>query len=232
MGRVAESLAGEVVTKTTGGLLAIPRDAALLPRKGGDLRREANLARAVCCQCSLCTQMCPRNAMGLHVQPHKVMRALAYGDCSLAERDANGVFSCCDCGLCTYYACNFGLHPSHAMQAYKQRLRDQGRAPVKEVREAPSGFQSKRLPTERLLSRLALKRYDVDAPYGGEIDPDEVCIPLKMHVGGPCRPVVSQGDTVSEGQLIAEPEGLGARIHASIPGRVVEVTARDIRIRK
>lgn len=231
MGRVVESLEGEVVTKTTGGLLAFPRDAAILARKDGDLQREARMARAVCCQCSMCTQMCPRNAMGLNVQPHKVMRALAAGNCGLIGGDTNGIWSCCDCGICTYYACNFGLRPSKMMQVYKDRMRKEGVKPVKEVKYQPQGFDTKRLPTGRLLSRLDLERYDADAPFAGTVEVQEVRIPLKMHIGGPDRPVVSVGAAVEKGQLIAEPEGLGARIHASISGTVTQVTGEFIEIR-
>lgn len=231
MGRVAEHLDGEVVTKTTGGLLALPRDAAILPKKEADLSREVKMARAVCCQCSMCTQMCPRNAMGLNVQPHKVMRALAAGNCALIGAEANGVWSCCDCGVCTDYACNFGLHPSKMMQVYKARMRENGVKPVKEVRYQPQGFETKRLPTGRLMGRLDLTRYDAEAPFAGTVEVRRVVIPLKMHVGGPCEPVVSPGETVKKGQLIAQPEGLGANIHASISGTVAAVTAQTIEIR-
>lgn len=232
MGRVAERLEGEVVTKTTGGLLALPRDAAILPKKEAELSREVKLARAVCCQCSMCTQMCPRNAMGLNVQPHKVMRALAAGNCALIGPEANGVWSCCDCGICTDFACNFGLHPSKMMQVYKGRMREQGRKPVKEVRNAPQGFAAKRLPTSRLMDRLDLSRYDAEAPFAGTVEVQSVRIPLRMHVGAPCKPAVSPGERVEKGQLIARPEGLGANIHASIAGTVAEVTAQMIEIRR
>lgn len=232
MGRVVESLEGETVTKTTGGLLAIPRGHVLLERKRRDPAREARMARAVCCQCSMCTQLCPRNAMGLNVQPHRVMRALAGGNCELVGEAANGVFSCCDCGICTYYACNFGLHPSAMMQEYKGRMMKNGVKPVKEVRYEPLGFEEKRLPTERLLQRLDLKRFEHDAPMGGAVSADTVYIPLKMHVGKPCTPVVKAGQKVKRGQLIAEPDGLGAKIHASIAGKVAEITDKYIEIRK
>lgn len=49
------------------------------------------------------------------------------------------------------------------------------------------------------------------------------CIPLKQHVGGPCKPIVAVGDEVQKGQLIAVPEGLGANIHASVTGKVAEI---------
>lgn len=232
MGRVAEDLSGESVTKTSGGLLAIPKGHRLLSYKRNDPQWELRQARASCCQCSMCTQLCPRNAMGLNVQPHKIMRALAAGNTGLAGTDDNGVFSCCDCGICTYFACNFGLHPSKMMQLYKGKLAEAGRKPVKEVRYAPQGFDVKRLPTERLLGRLDLARFDVEAPYIGPVEADEVRIPLKMHVGAPCTALVSEGEAVSMGQKIAEPNGLGANIHASIAGRVTRVSEQLIEIRK
>lgn len=232
MGRVVESLEDEAVTKTTGGLLAIPRGHTILEKKRRDARHEAYMARATCCQCSMCTQMCPRNAMGLNVQPHKVMRALANGNCELVGSDANGIFSCCDCGICTYYACNFGLHPSAMMQEFKGRMMKEGKKPVKEVKYGPSGFREKRLPTERLMLRLDLKRFESEAPMAGDVKTDLVRIPLKMHVGAPCKPTVAEGAKVKKGQLIAEPEGLGAKIHASITGSVSAVTDKYIEIRK
>lgn len=231
MGRVVESLDGECVTKTTGGLLAIPKSSVLADRRKVDLQREARLAKAVCCQCSMCTQMCPRNAMGLNVQPHKAMRALAGGNVTLLGSGSNGIWSCCNCGICTSYACNFGLHPSAVMQVFKEQMREDGQKPVREVRCEPQGFETKRLPTERLINRLDLKKYDVDAPFAGVVETPLVQIPLKMHAGGPCRPVVPEGAMVKKGQLIAEPDGLGAKIHASITGRVTQVSGQYIEIR-
>lgn len=229
MGRVVDTL-DIPVTKTTGGLLAIPKDHPLLERKSPKLNLQ--LIMSVCCQCSMCTQMCPRNAMGLHVEPHKAMRALASGNDALLG-DHNGIFSCCDCGICTYYACNFGLKPSVAMQQAKGRLQRQGIKPRKEVKYAPDGgIENKRVPTERMLLRLDLKQFDGDAPMGPAITADAVRIPLKMHIGAPNKPVVQEGDRVTCGQLISEPTGLGARIHASIDGVVAAVTADYIEIRK
>lgn len=47
--------------------------------------------------------------------------------------------------------------------------------------------------------------------------------PLKMHVGEPCEPVVKVGDVVERGELIANPVKLGAKIHSSVSGKVVEI---------
>ena len=145
----------------------------------------------------------------------------------------NGVFSCCDCGLCTYFACNFGLKPSQAMQKAKAQLQQSGVKPVKEVKyPTDNGIDNKRLPTGRLLLRLDLKRYDCDAPMAGDVTVDTVRIPLKMHIGGPDKPVVSVGQSVTRGQLIAQPDGMGANIHASISGTVTQVSGDCIEIRK
>lgn len=56
--------------------------------------------------------------------------------------------------------------------------------------------------------------------------PAQVVIPMSMHVGAPCKPVVSVGDEVRVGQLIGETTGLGAPIHASVSGKVVAVEPR------
>ena len=230
MGRITNDLS-EPVTKTTGGLLAIPKDHPLLSKKvltDWDIK----MAKAACSQCSFCTQMCPRNAMGLNVQPHKAMRAMASGN-DLLLGDVNGVFSCCDCGLCTYFACNFGLRPGKAMQRAKAALQKNGVKPVKEVKyPSDKGMSYKRVPTERILARLDLKKYDREAPTGGCISCRNVKIPLKMHIGGPDSPLVTEGSYVQKGDLIAQPNGMGANIHASISGKVVRVTADYIEIRE
>lgn len=53
---------------------------------------------------------------------------------------------------------------------------------------------------------------------------------LKQHVGAPCVANVQVGDQVLRGQCIAEPNGLGARIHASVTGKVVKITEEAIEI--
>ena len=56
--------------------------------------------------------------------------------------------------------------------------------------------------------------------------PAQVVIPMSMHIGAPCKPVVKKGDTVMIGQLIGETAGLGAPIHASVSGTVAAVEPR------
>ena len=57
--------------------------------------------------------------------------------------------------------------------------------------------------------------------------PEQVVIPMSLHIGAPCRPCVSVGDHVKVGQLIGEMTGyVSAPIHASISGTVTAVEPR------
>jgi Na+-translocating ferredoxin:NAD+ oxidoreductase RnfC subunit len=223
----------EPVTKTMGGIIVLKDEHPLLERKEDDVAKDIKLAKAVCCQCSLCTQMCPRNSLGLNVLPHKAMRAAANGDGKLLG-DINGIFSCCDCGLCTYYACNFGLNPSKMMTRMKNGLAQAGVKPRKEVfRKTDTNIDLKKVPVSRLMSRLGVKKYDKETPLIDENFPiDMVKIPLRMHIGMPAEPTVGKGDKVKVGDLIGEipKDKLGAKVHASINGTINEITDSYIEI--
>jgi len=52
--------------------------------------------------------------------------------------------------------------------------------------------------------------------------PAEVRLFLKQHVGAPCTPKVDKKAKVTEGDLVASTERLGAPIHASVTGTVRE----------
>ena len=56
--------------------------------------------------------------------------------------------------------------------------------------------------------------------------PAYVVLPMVMHAGSPCNPIVAKGDHVLLGQKIAEPTDLGAPIHASVSGTVVAIEPR------
>lgn len=220
------------VTKTTGGILAFPIDHPIWQQKSDDL--DLRLIRSVCCQCSMCTQMCPRNALGLNVQPHKAMRSIANGLDLLGE--ANGIFSCCNCGLCTYFACNFGLKPSNVMTMLKGAMAAEGKRPRKEVFGAvDEGLENKRVPVSRLIARLGISQYDVPAPMQDKpLSADCVRILLRMGVGAPSVPTVKVGDKVRKNALIADiaEKKLGVKMHASISGTVTAVTDDYIEIRR
>lgn len=58
----------------------------------------------------------------------------------------------------------------------------------------------------------------------------KLIFPLKQHVGGPCKSIVKDGENVVRGQLIAEPQGLGANIFSSATGKVVSVDEFNVTI--
>jgi Na+-translocating ferredoxin:NAD+ oxidoreductase RnfC subunit len=221
------------VTKTTSGIIVLKNDHYLIRVKTNELEREAALARAVCCQCNFCTILCPRNALGLQVEPHKMMRAIGLGDMSLAG-NPEGIISCCDCGICTYYACNFGLTPSRFMNKGKRELLQGGFRSTKTLRhDVDKARDILRVPADRFLKRLHVEMYDRDAPMAdGVLKVRSVSIPLRQHIGVPAEPVVQAGDRVTAGTVIAAavPDKLCVNIHASITGTVTEVANGQITI--
>lgn len=219
MGQVMEEL-DEPVTKTLGGILVFPSEHPLVRKRCATPELDLKLAKSVCCQCNLCTMMCPRNALGLKVEPNKIMRALAM-NAPEGMGEVNGIFSCCDCGICTLFACNFDLAPSRMMSRVKQQLVKDGIRPVKRIAYAVGeNINDIKVPVSRLMRRLGIEEYDRDLPLRKDLGPvTKVRLPLKMHIGQPARPVIRSGEQVARGQLVAAvPEGLGANVHASIAG--------------
>ena len=68
----------DVVTKTTGGLIVLPRDHYLVHARGRTQAEMNHIGKSACDQCSYCTEFCPRYLLGYDVQPHKVMRSLGF----------------------------------------------------------------------------------------------------------------------------------------------------------
>lgn len=71
------------------------------------------------------------------------------------------------------------------------------------------------------------KESTADVPLGFGVKPDTVTIPMSMHIGAPCTPIVKKGDQVYLGQRIGEPNGfVSVPIHASVSGKVIAVEER------
>lgn len=226
MGRAAEDVKSEFVTKTTNGVVVLPAGHELIRRKTSSLDRELKIAKAACCQCNYCTLVCPRSNLGLGVQPHKVMQALTFGAAGVLS-DGNAVLGCCNCGLCTYVGCNMGLSPSRFISRMRTELLAKKVTASREPEPANLFREDTKVPSKRVIQRMGLTEYDREVPYMDSYDaPGAVRIMLKQHIGAPCVPAVSEGDTVKEGQCIGQiPEGaLGVPVHASMSGRVVTVS--------
>ncbi|WP_374058603.1 electron transport complex subunit RsxC [Alkalibacter rhizosphaerae] len=71
------------------------------------------------------------------------------------------------------------------------------------------------------------KELTKDKPLKVARTPDQVVIPMSLHIGAPCTPMVKKGDTVKKGQRIGDPNGfVSVPIHASVSGQVVAVEPR------
>jgi len=89
----------------------------------------------------------------------------------------------------------------------------------------------RKVPVSRLAARIDVARYERPALLrDGALKLKRVRLACKQHAGAPAVPVVAEGDTVSAGDVVAEPPAaaLGARVHASIAGRIVSVTDQAI----
>ena len=235
MGRVATSL-DETVTKMTSGLLVLPRDNAVVRYMTRSKRSWVRRGISTCDQCRDCTDLCPRYLLGHDLKPHEVMRAINYG----MERPAGQVTAavlCCECRLCEAYACPLELSPMSYYVTIKKELQAQGW--VNEVHKRadfePHPMREYRLvPTHRLTARLGLGEWEHQTCPLDETDyrPERVLISLRQHIGAPARPVVSIGDRVAVGDLIAQipQDALGAAIHASIAGRVSRIDSTAVEI--
>lgn len=222
------------ITKTTNAILVLPENHYLVQRKRANTEVMLKRAAASCCQCSMCTDLCPRHLLGHPIQPHLFMRAATCKD----VQDPNiflDTFFCCSCGLCELYSCFQGLSPRTLMAEYKNGLRAAGvKAPQVQAAPVSPARELRKAPMKRLMARLDLAKYDVSAPLKDEcVSVDSVKIPLRQHIGAPAVAAVKPGDMVERGQVIANPaSGLSVAIHASISGRVRAADANYITIDK
>lgn len=231
-----EELESAVVTKTTSGILVLPADGYHAKTDKVDMRRMLNQASSVCCQCSNCTQLCPRHMLGHPLEPHKIMRKMGMSrDIStlLEDQDIRNAQLCCECGICEIYACPMGLFPRKINSMLKGELAKAGIRYSTEKTDWTADMcrEGRKAPSEKVAARVNVLKYN-DYVIRDLIDEtvDYVEIPVRMHIGAPAQPVVSVGDYVQVGDLIASvgENALGACIHASISGVVKSVGDRII----
>src|SRR5271165_5647051 len=209
----------DVVTKTTGGLIVLPRDHYLMGRKTRSQQEMNHIGKSACDQCSYCTEFCPRYLLGYDVQPHKVMRSLGFTTTG-SEIWNQWSELCCACGLCTLYACPEDLYPKAACDQGKHDRRAAGlkfgqQRPV----EVHPMKEYRRVPLTQLRRRLQVDEYERETPFA-EIHhrPAVVRIKMRQHAGQPAIPAVQEGKRVKKGQVVGRVEDskLGANVHSSI----------------
>ncbi|MCP4158909.1 MAG: electron transport complex protein RnfC [Deltaproteobacteria bacterium] len=233
MGRVLTDI-DQPVTKVTSGLIVLPPDHNVVSQKVMDPAKIRKITGTVCCQCTHCSELCPRKLLGHSINPHKIMRSLSFGD--IDNKARLEALLCCECGACEKFACPMGISPREVNALIKKDLMKDGirwEGTGEEPKNHP--FRNTRyIPTKRLMQRLNITKYDTHPTLVEGFVPDMVKIPLTQHIGAPAVCKVNVGDHVVKGDLIGEiPENaLGARIHASIDGLVENIEAGVVTIRK
>ncbi|MCD8022101.1 MAG: 4Fe-4S dicluster domain-containing protein [Lachnospiraceae bacterium] len=229
MGRIGTG--DEPVAKTTNAILVLPKDHGIVMKKQRTSSIDLKRAASICCQCSTCTDLCPRNNLGHPIDPARFMRAAANQDFQDLNPYLDASF-CSSCGVCEMYACPQSLAPRTLLADMKLGLRKAGIKPPQDPKVTPvkPSREYRKVPEERLMARLGLSKYDVPAPMDETLGKvPKLKVLMRQHIGAPSKAIVKVGDEVARGQMIAEPaNGLSVGIHASICGKVTEVTDRYI----
>lgn len=211
-----------VVTKTTKGLLILPNTCEAVVSKYIDGEKSIARAETACCQCTRCTDMCPRALLGYPLEPHKMVRTAKSAVVALPQMVLSASL-CCGCGVCETLACCQGISPKAVINEYKallakNKLRYIGKTDVEPAEERAYRM----IPSERWASVLGVAKFDKLPKFIGEQkDFTRVEILLRQHIGAPSVAIVKDGDSVQKGDKIAESaEGLSLPQYASVSGKV------------
>ncbi len=237
MGMLADDLS-EPVTKTTGGLIVLPKGHTLTSRMStADNERSVNrIGKSSCDQCTFCSELCPRALLGHPIRPHKAMQKLLFTSGEIeADRESTHTLFCCECNLCSVAACPEGLYPSQACVYSKRALiKENIQFTGEKSASAHPLIEYRRTPTKKIKERLDLIRFKDCGPlidFKSKTKLFEIF--LRQHIGAPAEPLVKEGQQVEKGEKIATVgENLGAEIHSSISGVVKEVNAKAIVIER
>ena len=232
MGKVIDP-ENAVITKTTKGLLILPDGCEAIMSKYLDGDKSIARAETACCQCTRCTDMCPRHLLGYPLEPHKMVRTAKSAVTVMPEMVISATL-CCGCGICESLACCQGISPKAVINEYKVLLgKNKMRYVAKDDVEPAIERDWRMVPSERWANVLGVAKFDKLAKYIGEQTYNKVEILLRQHIGAPSVPCVQDGDMINKGDKIAEAaEGLSLPQYAPISGRVTVFDGEKIVIEK
>lgn len=237
MGKLVDCPENAIISKTCGGLIALPENHILIQRLLSSVKRNSRIARSACDMCTDCSELCPRSLLGYPIKPHKAMRAAQLSPYESSDYAISSVF-CSECGLCSLFSCPEDLTPREMCIKAKLNHLSKGIKLV-DFEGTPSIHPMRsvrRVNIDRLIKKLALLDYANNHAHLESFNYEfkRVTLPLKMHIGAPSVPIVKIDDQVLAGQLIATiPDGkLGVALHASLSGRIESVTDQAIVIVK
>jgi Na+-translocating ferredoxin:NAD+ oxidoreductase RnfC subunit len=234
MGAVEEDL-NKAVSKRTNALIVLPADhhCVTMYRRFSTDHAVDLIAKAACDQCSFCTELCPRYLLGQPVRPELAMRNRMFTREDLPLVNP-GNLSCCECNLCTMYACPEGLDPKGATLIDKKIARSQKLSINGSRPEAHPMFEYRKVPVAKLKQRLDIGMFRDEGPLRElHLEPAAVRVPIREHAGTPAKPVVKEGDRVKRFDMIGEGSSeISSTVHASIDGVVKKITQTEIIIER
>lgn len=124
-----EDCSAEYVKKTSSGYIVLPVGSRIDNINKTSIAHIASRAKSCCIQCRQCTDMCPRHLVGNPIEPHKIMRHLAYASeisSLLDDEISRTALLCSECGVCEIFACPMGLQPRKINSIIKNELIKQG----------------------------------------------------------------------------------------------------------
>lgn len=224
-GRLA--LPSETVTKTTNGILVLPEDNPVIMNRRQNVRVLKRRTMSACCQCQMCTDMCPRHLLGYPIEPHRFMRGVKNDDPTDTQAFLNTQY-CSQCGICEMVACKQGLNPRTLIGAAKQTLAKNGIKNTDKIETTPLPERKmRRLTTSRLRQKLDLEKYNNPSVLtDDEVKVNRLYISLRQNIGAPSVAAVAEGQMVKAGEIIASaPENaLGLPIHAPVDGKILKIS--------
>lgn len=230
MGRIIDPNTA-IVTKTTKSLLILPNTARAIRNKQVAMDDMLRRATSACCGCTRCTEMCPRHTLGYPIEPHKMIRAALNSAASDYPELIKTASLCCSCGICAEVCCQ-EISPKDVILNLKGILaKNKMRFEAGAEDYAPSSDRPYRMiQSARWESMLGVHSYDVPSKFIPKmLEASKVEIRMSQHIGAPSSPAVNVGDTVTEGQLIANAgAGLSVPQYASISGKVTYVDPTKI----
>ena len=209
-----------VIGKTTKGLLILPNSSAAVSSKFLDAKKSVARAETACCQCTRCTDMCPRYLLGYPLEPHKMVRTAMSAAEFLPEMVITANL-CCGCGICETLACCQGISPKAVITQYKEVIgKNKIRYVAKDEVQARDERDWRMVPSDKWESVLGVKFFDRVSVFKDEdLSTKRVEISLRPHIGAPSVPCIQDGEAVQKGDVIATAgEGLSISQHASISG--------------
>ncbi|HFZ8993000.1 TPA: 4Fe-4S dicluster domain-containing protein [Citrobacter freundii] len=220
------------VSKTTGGLLVLPKTHPLIQRRMQNERTILSVARTLCEQCRLCTDLCPRHLIGHELSPHLLVRAVNYQQVATPQLLLSAL-TCSECSVCESVACPVGISPMRINRMLKRELRAKNLRYEGPLNPADEMAKYRLVPVKRLIAKLGLSDWYQDAPFREMVyTPSHTTLLLRQHIGASAVPCVQKGDRVVRGQCVADipADALGAPVHASIDGIVSEITEHAITV--